>query len=149
MTQSQWVTGLAVRISKIIEEIPSASPMRCLQPLLCVCAGSGLRYEMIEVPQVSCNETLLVSGSEQGDVSEDLDTIPTALSDSRSLEVSQAREFLLSRLSELEQGILSNSVTVAKQLLLAIWSAFDKDTPLEQSHWIDIMTGTKSWTVFG
>ncbi|KAH6995172.1 fungal-specific transcription factor domain-containing protein [Ilyonectria destructans] len=149
MTQSQWVTGLAVRISKILEEIPSASPMRCLQPLLCVCAGSGLRYEIIEVPQVSCNETLLVSGSEQGDVSEDLDTISISLSDSRSLEVSQAREFLLSRLNELEQGILSNSVTVAKQLLLAIWSAFDKDTPLEQSHWMDIMTGTKSWTVFG
>ncbi|KAF7557767.1 hypothetical protein G7Z17_g383 [Cylindrodendrum hubeiense] len=148
--QTQWVTGLAVRISNILEEIPSTSRMRCLQPLLCVCAGSGLRYEIIEAPQVSYTESLPATGLEQRDMSQDLDTPSTTPSpDMKSLEVTRAREFLLLRLSELEQGILSNSVTVAKQLLLAIWSTFDEDTPPEQSHWMDIMTGTKSWTVFG
>ncbi|KAH7152694.1 fungal-specific transcription factor domain-containing protein [Dactylonectria macrodidyma] len=134
--QSQWVTGLAVRISKILEEIPASSPMRCLQPLICVCAGSGLRHDTADVP-LSITEH---------DTAQDLK--PFSL-DVNGLEVSQARGFLLTRLGELEQGILSNSVVVARQLLLAIWSAFDQDTALEQSHWMDVMAGTKSWTVFG
>ncbi|KAH7141459.1 fungal-specific transcription factor domain-containing protein [Dactylonectria estremocensis] len=134
--QGQWVTGLAVRISKILEEIPASSPMRCLQPLICVCAGSGLRHDAADLPR----ELLSVT---ENDTAQGLKGL------SPDLEVSQARGFLLTRLGELEQGILSNSVVVARQLLLAIWSAFDKDTALEQSHWMDVMAGTKSWTVFG
>ncbi|KPM45136.1 hypothetical protein AK830_g1419 [Neonectria ditissima] len=147
--QNQWVTGLAIRITRVLEEIPSTSPMRCLQPLLCICAGSGLRFEMGDDPETPYEKVPAII-SEKENTSEDLDTISAASpQESRSLEVAQARDFLLSRLRELDQGILSNSGAVARKLLLAIWTAFDKDSSLQQSHWMDIMAGTKSWTVFG
>ncbi|KAK7426696.1 hypothetical protein QQZ08_006874 [Neonectria magnoliae] len=145
--QSQWVAGLAVRISKVIEGIPPTSPMRCLQPLLCVCAGSGLRHESGAGPEASFKETRPTIDQEEHASPQDLDAASIAhYQDSGSLEVAQARNFLLSRLNELDQGILSNSVTVAKQLLVAIWTAFDRASVVQESHWMDVMAGTRSWT---
>ncbi|KAH7039720.1 uncharacterized protein B0I36DRAFT_378859 [Microdochium trichocladiopsis] len=38
-----WLQPLALHITGILESIPASSGMRCLQPLLCICAASGLR----------------------------------------------------------------------------------------------------------
>ncbi|KAH6889637.1 fungal-specific transcription factor domain-containing protein [Thelonectria olida] len=148
--QSQWVTGLAIRISEILENIPATSSMRCLQPLLCICAGSGLRHETPAPPEAPRSETRHITDSEDGMASLEKEEacIETEMEDVTA-SVQRARAFLLSRLGELDQGILSNSAIIAQQLLTAIWTAFDRDEPPHRSHWMDIMSSSKAWTVFG
>ncbi|CAK7271011.1 hypothetical protein SEPCBS57363_004397 [Sporothrix epigloea] len=132
---------LALHITELLGEIPADSPMRCLQPLLCLCAGSALRVE-----------------ASQNESAEEVDTSSAGsifLSDalggrsSDATSVYAARDALRVRLGKLEQNLPPRPITVAKQLLETVWLTYDTEAPPSRSHWLDIMSETSFESVFG
>lgn len=132
---------LALHTTKLLDEIPADSPMRCLQPLLCLCAGSALRVEAGQ------NE----NGKEVGNSSTGSISLSDALGgmSSDSTLVYAARDALRVRLGKLEQNLPPRPITVAKQLLETVWLTYDTEAPPSRSHWLDIMSETSFESVFG
>ncbi|KAK3318993.1 fungal-specific transcription factor domain-containing protein [Apodospora peruviana] len=149
-----WVAPLALHITSILERIPSGS-LRCIQPLLCLCAGTGLRFDG-KVPLGSGPYSYLLS-TESGispsttSASPDMDLL---LVDpgitAASIKTSRARNFIMGRLDELELTLPPKPIGVAKQLLRAVWSAYDAEveTP-RRTHWLDVMAYTGLHSLFG
>ncbi|KAL8330258.1 hypothetical protein RB593_001324 [Gaeumannomyces tritici] len=67
-----------------------------------------------------------------------------------SIEVSHARQFVLERLSGLEHSLPPAPVRVARDLVTAVWAAYDAEPPgSSHAHWIDIMEDQDLKTIFG
>ncbi|KAK4161046.1 fungal-specific transcription factor domain-containing protein [Cladorrhinum sp. PSN259] len=164
-----WVSPLALHIADLLGELPVGS-MRCIQPLLCLCAGSGLRYDS-KVPlgngvnsyflsTESTNTTATAAtlppspDTEAGSVSSgivdsDFLLINSGISEN-AIKISQARSFLLGRLEQLEVSLPPKPIGVAKQLLRAVWSAYDEEIGLpRRTHWLDVMSHTGLHSLFG
>ncbi|CAK7271933.1 hypothetical protein SEPCBS119000_004860 [Sporothrix epigloea] len=133
--------SLALDVVKLLGEIPADSPMRCLQPLLCLCAGSALR---VEARHDASAEKVDVLGA--GSISS-FDALGATSPESAS--VYAARDFVRVRLGKLEQNLPPRPITVAKQLLETVWLTYDTEAPPSRSHWLDIMSETSFESVFG
>jgi len=105
-----WVTPLALHITDILQELPLAT-MRCIQPLLCLSAGSGLRFES-KLPMAAGHQSYLLNaeGGSKSPVSvltpPNIPSEPESLLHEpivtpNSLKISQARRFLMDRLEQL------------------------------------------------
>ncbi|KLU90940.1 hypothetical protein MAPG_09465 [Magnaporthiopsis poae ATCC 64411] len=67
-----------------------------------------------------------------------------------SIEVSHARRFVLERLSALEHSLPPAPVRVARDLVTAVWAAYDAEPPgSNHTHWIDVMEDKDLKTIFG
>ncbi|KAK8029031.1 hypothetical protein PG991_006087 [Apiospora marii] len=67
-----------------------------------------------------------------------------------SVEVSYARRFIMERLSAYEHNLPPAPVTVAKELVKAIWAGYDSEKPgSNYTHWIDVMEDSNLRTIFG
>jgi len=56
----------------------------------------------------------------------------------------------MDRLDQLEINLPPKPIGVAKQLLHAVWSAYDDEIGLpRQSHWLDVMSITGLHSLFG
>ncbi|KAL2258492.1 hypothetical protein VTK26DRAFT_8175 [Humicola hyalothermophila] len=149
-----WVSPLALHITEILGNL-SASRMGCIQPLLCLCAGSGLRYDS-EVPLGSGKNSYLLSpesatqaSSAPGPTSTDTPTPSLGISE-HAIKISQARRFLMDRLDELELNLPPKPIGIAKQLLRAVWRAYDGEIGLSRrTHWLDVMSYTGLHSLFG
>lgn len=65
-------------------------------------------------------------------------------------EVLKARQFVMERLTILESSLPPTPVMVAKELVAAIWRAYDNSNPgSELVHWIDVMESTGLRSMFG
>ncbi|KAK4213494.1 fungal-specific transcription factor domain-containing protein [Rhypophila decipiens] len=148
-----WVAPLALHVTSILERIPSGS-LRCIQPLLCLCAGTGLRFDA-KVPVNTGAYNYLLTGemglSPSTPCSADLDQpfLDAGISEA-SIKTSRARHFIMQRLGELELTLPPKPIGVAKQLLRAVWTAYDAevDTP-RRTHWLDVMSLTGLHSLFG
>lgn len=70
--------------------------------------------------------------------------------DDTSLDVSSARHFIMQRLSVLESSLPPTPVIVAKDLVTAIWRAYDNNPPDSLPvHWIDVMEANDLRSMFG
>ncbi|KAK3987215.1 fungal-specific transcription factor domain-containing protein [Cladorrhinum sp. PSN332] len=159
-----WVSPLALHIADILGKLPVGS-MCCIQPLLCLCAGSGLRYGT-KVPLGSGANSYFLStestttttlppspdtetGSVSGTVDSEFFLINPAISEN-DIKVSRARAFLLGRLEHLEVSLPPKPIGVAKQLLRAVWSAYDEEIGMSRrTHWLDVMSRTGLHSLFG
>ncbi|KAK4226590.1 fungal-specific transcription factor domain-containing protein [Podospora fimiseda] len=159
-----WVSPLALHIADILGKLPVGS-MRCIQPLLCLCAGSGLRYDarvpLGNGPNIyflsteSTGATALPpspaadTGSVAGSVDSDFLLVNPAISEN-AIKISRARAFLLGRLEQLEVSLPPKPIGVAKQLLRAVWSAYDEEIGVtRRTHWLDVMSRTGLHSLFG
>lgn len=139
---------MALRTVHLLEAISPDSPMRCLQPLLVICAGSALRLDDIDNGMASLTgkapagliEAAPGSGSLYSTLPESSSTVEAIL---------QARVKLSQRLCRLEQNLPPRPITVARQLLDMVWMRYDTDLPPNRSHWLDIMAETEFESVFG
>lgn len=153
-----WVNPLAINVVTILEQIPE-SGMRCIQPLLCLCAGSGLRFDG-KFPMAPGQQSYLLL-AEQGGRSPSATSISTlspepdtlmfdhGLTDA-AVNTSKARRFVMDRLEQLALSLPPKPIDVAKQLLRAVWAAYDDEigTP-RRTHWLDVMTNTGLHSIFG
>ncbi|KAK0620190.1 fungal-specific transcription factor domain-containing protein [Immersiella caudata] len=154
-----WVTPLALHITAILQQLPVSS-MRCIQPLLCLCAGSGLRFES-KAPMAAGHQSYLLNTEAGGKSPPQLPT-PCSISPEpeqptldpavtpNSIKISQARRFLMDRLEQLELSLPPKPIDVAKQLIRAVWGAYDEEigTP-RRTHWLDVMSNTGLHSIFG
>ncbi|KAK3389332.1 fungal-specific transcription factor domain-containing protein [Podospora didyma] len=151
---NSWVSPLALHITDVLEGIPFGS-MRCIQPLLCLCAGSGLRFDKKVSLGKGSRSYLLSTEPVQTTMAEPLSTgagilIPDASPTENSIKISRARQVLMDRLEQLELSLPPKPIGVAKQLLRAVWSAYDEEigTP-RRTHWLDVMSHTGLHSLFG
>lgn len=146
-----WVFPLALHvITDVLTNVPPGSMSR-IQPILCLCAGSGLRYDS-KVPFGTGQQRYFLStepGSPSAPYSEDTTPVYPSVSES-AIKTSQARRLVMDRLDQLEVTLPPKPIAVAKKLLSAVWSAYDEEIELSRrTHWLDIMATTGLYSLFG
>lgn len=160
----ECITPLSLRLAKLIEQLPADSGSKMTQPLLCITASTGLRFEPSEpsstpesVPLVTASPFDLGSTEHCGlsdyigqlvQADEDIDRLST-VSESR-LKIVDARCFIIGRLDALEALLPPRPIVVAKTLVQKIWDEYDKETPgMASVHWIDVMEENNLRSLFG
>ncbi|CAK7274007.1 hypothetical protein SEPCBS57363_005941 [Sporothrix epigloea] len=123
----EWITPLSLHLLQVLERIPLTSGSRVIQPLLYICASTGLRQ-----PDTTDEPRLEIR------------------SECDSLKVSKGRSFVLQRLTILESSLPPTPVTMAKELVRAIWRAYDASPPGSAPvHWINVMEAANLRSMFG
>ncbi|KAF7547610.1 hypothetical protein G7Z17_g7606 [Cylindrodendrum hubeiense] len=162
-----WIVPLSLRLIDILEHIPPESGSRMVQPLLCITASTGLRLDIPEsswsvgswldnlsVPQeipISVNQENCDIGEFMNQLSDVGQTehppnMPTQL----SIDVGNARAFVLQRLNMLENTLPPKPIIMAKNLVQAIWAAYDNEMPgCTAVHWVDVMEAQNLRSIFG
>ncbi|RGP68549.1 hypothetical protein FLONG3_8108 [Fusarium longipes] len=142
-----WSTSLALHIAGLLSRIPATS-IRCLQPLLCLGVGSGLRCKTVcteETPPTleenNSSNTILAVQDSWSEL-EDSDQ-------QRFTDVDMAREFIMDRLRGFSHDPAAGPIIVLRELLQAVWSYYDTEAIPGSIHWLDVMADLKYETVFG
>ncbi|KAJ4258030.1 hypothetical protein NW762_008168 [Fusarium torreyae] len=162
----ECITPLSLRLAKLLEQLPPDSGSKMTQPLLCITASTGLRFEPPETSAFSPDSQIPVAaplpfnlGSTEHcglsdyinqlvQADEDIERLST-LTESR-LRIVDARCFILGRLDVLENLLPPRPIVVAKTLVQTIWNEYDKEKPGAPSvHWIDIMEENNLRSLFG
>jgi hypothetical protein len=138
VTQVTWPTSLALHITGLLSNIP-ASSIRCLQPLLCLGVGSGLRCKTVCAEEKPPQLEILDATSE----------LSEETNQNHFTDVNLAREFIVERLKGFGNGPAAGPIVVLRELLQAVWSYYDCETVPGSVHWLDVMDDLKYETVFG
>ncbi|EEU42964.1 uncharacterized protein NECHADRAFT_46571 [Fusarium vanettenii 77-13-4] len=162
----EWIIPLSLRLVNVLEQIPPDSGTRVIQPLLYITASTGLRYDtmtLLDVPGFSFEtDASPVTGFQSGpfgalpgDPMEALGTSPASvppgnLISRMSLDISNARHFITGRLNMLENTLPPKPVVMARELIKAIWDAYDNEPPGSATvHWVDVMEDKNLRSMFG
>jgi hypothetical protein len=148
------VTPLALHVTDLLGTVPAAS-LSCIQPLLCLCAGSGLRYDN-KVPLGTGESSYLLGADSKVPTvatsiptDADFSSIEPSISEV-AIKTSRARGLIMERLDQLELCLPPKPIGVAKQLLRAVWKAYDEEIGLtRRTHWLDVMSYTGLHSLFG
>ncbi|KAM0192287.1 hypothetical protein ACHAPI_008463 [Fusarium lateritium] len=162
----ECITPLSLRLTKLIEQLPADSGSKMTQPLLCITASTGLRFEPSETSPLSPESLVPPATSMPFDLGstencglsdyigqliqadEDIDRLSNVTGS--HLKIVDARCFLISRLDALEMLLPPRPIVVAKTLVQAIWNAYDNEKPGGASvHWIDVMEENNLRSLFG
>ncbi|KAM0443168.1 hypothetical protein ACHAQK_003530 [Fusarium lateritium] len=150
MTKITWSTSLALHITGLLSSIPAES-IRCLQPLLCLGVGSGLRCKTVcteeSAPKLELADTSW--GNETQMVEEDFLSAAEDPVQQHFMDVDLARRFIIDRLKGFGHGPAAGPIVVLRELLQAVWSYYDSETVPGSVHWLDVMAELKYETVFG
>jgi hypothetical protein len=150
-----WVSPLALHVTDILGKVPPGS-LCCIQPLLCICAGSGLRYDSkvalggghqsyLPTPDPETPSIPTTPGPAAADA-----PLPSCSISVNAIKTSQARQFVMDRLDQLELNLPPKPIGVAKQLMRAVWGAYDEEIGLNRrTHWLDVMSSTGLHSIFG
>ncbi|KAF5721996.1 Arginine metabolism regulation II [Fusarium mundagurra] len=152
----EWIIPLSLRLVNVLEHIPPNSGTRCIQPLLYITASTGLRYDtttMLDISTSSFDAGIGSSSFQTDPFSMDMlntSPPPTNLISRMSLDISNARHFITGRLNMLESSLPPKPVMMAKELIKAIWDAYDSEAPGSASvHWVDVMEENNLRSMFG
>jgi hypothetical protein len=140
----ECITPLSLRLTRLIEQLPADSGSKMTQPLLCITASTGLRFEPSETSPLSSESQVPLATSTPFDLG---NRENCGLSDYIG-QLIQADEDI-DRLS-LEILLPPRPIVVAKTLVQAIWNAYDNERPGGPSvHWIDVMEENNLRSLFG
>ncbi|KAK2693862.1 hypothetical protein QWA68_008390 [Fusarium oxysporum] len=152
----EWIIPLSLRLVNVLEHIPPNSGTRCIQPLLYITASTGLRYDtttMLDISTSSFDTGIGSSNFQTDPFSMDMlgtSPPPANLISRMSLDISNARHFITGRLNMLESSLPPKPVMMAKELIKAIWDAYDSEAPGSASvHWVDVMEDNNLRSMFG
>jgi hypothetical protein len=151
------VTPLALHVVGLLGNVPTGT-MSCIQPLLCLCAGSGLRRES-KAPLGAGQHGFVLGSTDLNNTTgmptpvpseSDLHLLGTRDVSDSTFKVLQARQTIMARLDQLEINLPPKPIEVAKQLQRAVWSAYDDEIGLtRRTHWLDVMSYTGLHSIFG
>ncbi|OBS20824.1 hypothetical protein FPOA_07165 [Fusarium poae] len=145
----EWIIPLSLRLVNVLELIPPNSGTRVIQPLLYITASTGLRYDTTTMLDISTfpSEADFASSSF---VNDPFAPPPTNVISRMSLDISNARHFIMGRLNMLESSLPPKPVIMAKELIKAIWEAYDDEPPgVASVHWVDVMEDKNLRSMFG
>ncbi|KAL6868891.1 hypothetical protein ACO1O0_000214 [Amphichorda felina] len=161
----KWIIPLTLRLTGVLEQIPPESGSRVIQPLLYICASTGLRFNLSAwmghdtdsmrfgvrgIPCVSNGTDIDILGyidqiGSPGDTEQASISIPTVV-----LDIAIARNFIMKRLNVLETSLQPKPIIVAEKLVKAIWAAYDEEAPGSTAvHWLDVMEKKDLRSLFG
>ncbi|KAF4998296.1 hypothetical protein FGRMN_3345 [Fusarium graminum] len=152
----EWIIPLSLRLVSVLEHIPPNSGTRVIQPLLYITASTGLRYDstaLLDTPG-SFLGTNMPPGFPP-DLFTSMGALgtppsPAAVISRISLDISNARHFITGRLNMLENSLPPKPVVMAKELIKAIWEAYDNEPPGSALvHWVDVMEDKNLRSMFG
>lgn len=167
--RSNVALGLAMRLVETLRRVPIESNSRCIQPILFIIAGSGMRFR--DTPgessiqqqdggyagppshnhlapssnQSAQLDMALFSGTHHPAIAE----FKNASLTSCTLEVSRGRRFVVDRLCALQRSLPPRPIGVALDLVKAIWAEYDYHAKDDVPHWIDVMIEKNFQTLFG
>ncbi|KAK7422675.1 hypothetical protein QQX98_001463 [Neonectria punicea] len=162
-----WIVPLSLRLIDILEQLPPESGSRMVQPLLCITASTGLRLDIPAGSWSSGNwgekapasqEISIGAYQENCDIAEFMSqlsdvehtTHPPNMPTQLSIDVGNARAFVLKRLNMLENTLPPKPIIMAKKLVQAIWVAYDNEMPgCNAVHWVDVMEAQNLRSIFG
>lgn len=156
----KWTVPLTLRLTEVLERVPPNSGSRSLQPLLYICAATGLRYSSSSDvghesagggaptrplrPMESILDYLTLLDDPGEGHGADCPSTPQL-----ALDVSNARRFVLRRIGMLKDSLHPGPVRVAEDLVKAIWAVYDEDPQGSSGvSWIDIMERQDYRTLF-
>ncbi|KAF5136356.1 Beauvericin cluster-specific repressor BEA4 [Metarhizium anisopliae] len=145
-----WITPIALQLVTLLKGLPGYSGSKMTQPLLCITASSGLRLQRSLTQRVRQSQTADASDKyiEHHDMLQYIEIAREnserehgeQVQDDAESTVLSARQFIRHRLKLLKTVLPSKPVSVAEELVEAIWRAYDGEHSLEYvTHWIDIM----------
>lgn len=167
LDQSRAALSLAMQLIETLKRVPAESGTRCIQPILYIAAGSGMRFMTVEgestislrgtdhfkepsqsqhrgsfnqAPQMT---VALLSATAQPAVND----FKTASITQCTLEISRGRRFVIDRLCALQRSLPPRPIGVALDLVKAIWGEYDYGK--SDMHWIDVMVDKGLQTLFG
>lgn len=163
ITCDKWTIPLAIRLTKLLEQIPPESGSRVVQPLLYICASSGLCSNLAtDSPESGYTDDLeidtsapVTSGSLE--ILGYIDQMDTAAGKPDSapvqkiaIELANARNIIMRRLDMLESSLQPRPIMVAKELVKAIWDLYDDENRgCATGHWLDVMEAHNLRSLFG
>lgn len=162
----KWIIPLTLRLVEVLEEIPPDSGSRVMQPILYICASTGLRYS---------SSPPAYSGSRSGDTDAMLEALgldSSGIDDllgyvgqidehggagpnqpsmqQLAVDITNGRDFIMRRLKVLETNLQPKPILVAQELIQAIWAAYDGEAPGGTAvHWFDVMQNKELRSLFG
>ncbi|KAF4968390.1 hypothetical protein FSARC_4187 [Fusarium sarcochroum] len=149
VTKTTWPTSLALHVTGLLSNIPAGS-IRCLQPLLCLGVGSGLRCKAVCTEESPPRLELRDASRQMPQITAgDCEFTTDDSNQQHFTDVSLAREFILDRLRGFGHGPAAGPIVVLRELLQAVWSCYDGETVPGSIHWLDVMADLKYETVFG
>lgn len=177
MHRDQALLTLTLRLVDVLKRIPADSGARCIQPILLISAAAGLKFDIpvqtansgrngsstsIHVGGTMINRSAMSDPLDNSSVLFDpalgLSNIMNAslaceelpVLTSLTLEVSDARRFIINRLGALQQSLPPRPIGVALALVRAIWFNYDStDERLRGMHWMNTMVNSGLQTLFG
>ncbi|KAH7156850.1 fungal-specific transcription factor domain-containing protein [Dactylonectria macrodidyma] len=162
-----WIVPLSLRLIDILEHIPPESGSRMVQPLLCITASTGLRLDLPAsswsggswLDNITAQQEMPIGANHEScDIAEFMDQLgdvgqtahPPNLPTQLSIDVGNARGFVLQRLNMLENTLPPKPIIMAKSLVQAIWAAYDNEMPgCNSVHWVDVMEAQNLRSFFG
>ncbi|KAF5676688.1 hypothetical protein FCIRC_6983 [Fusarium circinatum] len=161
MVWHKRIIPLALRLIEVLEQIPSESGSCAIQPLLYICAATGLRYtptfpSVTEPGGGSSAKSrpmesildyldLLKDPVERGKQVED----PLSVSQ-MAIDVSKGRAFILRRLSVFKECLHPGPIGVAEKFVAELWTAYDEVSSWSMDvSWIILMDKKDLRTLFG
>ncbi|QGJ02014.1 hypothetical protein CEK26_003458 [Fusarium fujikuroi] len=158
------IIPLSLRLIEVLEQIPSESGSCAIQPLLFICAATGLRY----TPTLPLDtESNSISGGNQvkprpmESILDYLDLLKDPLEHSKeeadplsvsqmALDVSKGRAFILRRLSVFKECLHPAPIEVAERFTKELWAAYDEAPRWSMDVcWISLMEKKDLRTLFG
>jgi hypothetical protein len=159
---------VAMRLVETLRRVPPESGTRCIQPILYISAGSGLRFDppegapvdsmVVDEDKDSFRSNRPATGRSAGFDLAILSKPPTANANlspppnvtTCDIEVSRARRFVVDRLCALQRSLPPKPLQVALDLVNAIWDKYDCSmSDSDDVHWIDVMVEKGLQTLFG
>ncbi|KAL7756800.1 hypothetical protein ACKLNR_013793 [Fusarium oxysporum f. sp. zingiberi] len=158
------IIPLTLRLIEVLERIPSESGSSAIQPLLYVCAATGLRYTPTSRVETESNS---ISGGSQAKPrpmesildyldllkdplehsKEDVDPLPVS---QMAIDVSKGRAFILRRLSVFKECLHPGPLGVAEKFTKELWAAYDEAPRWSMDVcWISLMDKKDLRTMFG
>jgi hypothetical protein len=163
VTCDKWTIPLALRLIELLEQIPSESGSRVIQPLLYICASTGLCYNISSESAASSSLHTLDTSSLPATCAtlnilgyiDQMDDVGGELADDTpvpeiAIQIGDARNFIMRRLDSLECSLQPRPIAVAKELVKAIWAAYDDpNRGCKLGHWLDVMEAQDLRSLFG
>jgi hypothetical protein len=162
------IIPLTLRLIEVLERIPSESGSCAIQPLLYVCAATGLRYTPTLPASGLGTDSNTLSGSSQAkprpmeNILDYLDLLKDPLERSKegvvdplsvsqmAIDVSKGRAFVLRRLSVLKECLHPDPIGIAEKFAKELWAAYDEAPRWSMDVcWISLMDKKDLRTLFG
>ncbi|KAF5635855.1 hypothetical protein F52700_5167 [Fusarium sp. NRRL 52700] len=158
------IVPLTLRLIEVLEHIPSESGSCAIQPLLYVCAATGLRYTPTLPLETEANTP---GGSSQTkprpmeSILDYLDLLKDPLEHPKeevdplsvsqmAIDVSKGRAFVLRRLSVFKECLQPGPIGVAEKFAKELWTAYDEAPRWSMDVcWMSLMDKKDLRTMFG